>query len=188
MVVIAIFRVIKAPFIDGNLSIIDCYAEAVHVFRNFVHVIKNRLVGAPVHVIEKTVHVHENCCSRVLRILILEKFCWSALENAGLELYAGLLHVDRPGKPSLVLDFMEEYRAWVVDRNIIKLRARLGKETSLTPDLKTEIINGIDATMSAFITHRGKKVRLENIMQRQAYRLAGAMTDGKRYKSIRFKW
>ena len=119
---------------------------------------------------------------------ILEKFCWSALENAGLELYAGLLHVDRPGKPSLVLDFMEEYRAWVVDRNIIKLRARLGKETSLTPDLKTEIINGIDATMSAFITHRGKKVRLENIMQRQAYRLAGAMTDGKRYKSIRFKW
>ena len=70
MVVIAIFRVIKAPFIDGNLSIIDCYAEAVHVFRNFVHVIKNRLVGAPVHVIEKTVHVHENCCSRVLRILI----------------------------------------------------------------------------------------------------------------------
>lgn len=72
MVVIAIFRVIKAPFIDGNLSIIDCYAEAVHVFRNFVHVIKNRLVGAPVHVIEKTVHVHENCCSRVLRILTSE--------------------------------------------------------------------------------------------------------------------
>ena len=73
MVVIAIFRVIKAPFIDGNLSIIDCYAEAVHVFRNFVHVIKNRLVGAPVHVIEKTVHVHENCCSRVLRILKTEQ-------------------------------------------------------------------------------------------------------------------
>lgn len=72
MVVIAIFRVTKAPFIDENLSIIDCYAEAVHVFRNFVHVIKNRLVGAPVHVIEKTVHVHENCCSRVLRILKAE--------------------------------------------------------------------------------------------------------------------
>lgn len=78
MVVIAIFRVIKAPFIDGNLSIIDCYAEAVHVFRNFVHVIKNRLVGAPVHVIEKTVHVHENCCSRVLRIL---KWVHSGINN-----------------------------------------------------------------------------------------------------------
>lgn len=69
MVVIAIFRVIKAPYIDRNLSIINCYAKTVHVFRNLVHVIKNRLVGAPVHVSEKTVHVHENCCSRVLRIL-----------------------------------------------------------------------------------------------------------------------
>ena len=88
MMVIAIFRVIKAPYIDRNLSIINCYAETVHVFTNFVHVIKNRLVGetvhvftnfvhviknrlvgAPVHVIEKTVYVHENCCSRVLRIL-----------------------------------------------------------------------------------------------------------------------
>ena len=69
MMVIAIFRVIKAPYIDRNLSIINCYAETVHVFKNFVHVIKNRLVGAPVHVIEKTVYVHENCCSRVLRIL-----------------------------------------------------------------------------------------------------------------------
>jgi len=39
-------------------------------------------------------------------------------------------------------------KAWVVDRNIIKLRARLGKETSLTPDLKTEIINGIDVKSS----------------------------------------
>ena len=57
MMVIAIFRVIKAPYIDRNLSIINCYAETVHVFRNFVHVIKNRLVGAPVHVIEKTVYV-----------------------------------------------------------------------------------------------------------------------------------
>lgn len=70
MVVIAIFRVIKAPYIDRNLSIINCYAKTVHVFRNLVHVIKNRLVGAPVHVSKKTVHVHENCCSRVLRILI----------------------------------------------------------------------------------------------------------------------
>lgn len=83
MVVIAIFRVIKAPFIDGNLSIIDCYAEAVHVFRNFVHVIKNRLVGAPVHVIEKTVHVHENCCSRVLRILSWLGVCPGNNESAG---------------------------------------------------------------------------------------------------------
>ena len=96
MVVIAIFRVIKAPFIDGNLSIIDCYAEAVHVFRNFVHVIKNRLVGAPVHVIEKTVHVHENCCSRVLRILIEPAFLLHILAgvlNGALDGRRHVLHL-----------------------------------------------------------------------------------------------
>ena len=70
MMVIAIFRVIKAPYIDRNLSIINCYAETVHVFRNFVHVI------------EKTVHVHENCCARVLRILTVWSIKFDELKEA----------------------------------------------------------------------------------------------------------
>jgi CRISPR-associated protein Cas1 len=41
-----------------------------------------------------------------------------ALLNAGLEPYCGFFHTTRAGKPSLVLDIMEEYRAWVVDRTI----------------------------------------------------------------------
>ena len=36
---------------------------------------------------------------------ILESYVWSALDNAGFELYEGMLHTDRPGKASLVLDF-----------------------------------------------------------------------------------
>ena len=39
--------------------------------------------------------------------------------NAGLEPFAGFLHVDRPGKPSLVLDLVEEFRQPVVDRAVI---------------------------------------------------------------------
>ena len=39
--------------------------------------------------------------------------------NAGLEPFAGFLHVDRSGKPSLVLDLMEEFRQPVVDRAIL---------------------------------------------------------------------
>ena len=35
---------------------------------------------------------------------------------AGLDPYAGFIHVDRPGKPSMVLDLIEEFRAPVVDR------------------------------------------------------------------------
>lgn len=33
---------------------------------------------------------------------ILESYVWQALDNAGLEVFAGIYHTDRPGKPSLV--------------------------------------------------------------------------------------
>src|SRR5438477_161295 len=44
-----------------------------------------------------------------------------ALILAGLDPYAGFLHADRPGKPSLVLDLIEEVRQTVVDRTVIGL-------------------------------------------------------------------
>jgi len=44
-----------------------------------------------------------------------------AILLAGLDPYAGFIHVDRPGKPSLVLDLIEEFRAPVVDRAILGL-------------------------------------------------------------------
>ena len=46
----------------------------------------------------------------------------------------------------------------------------------------------IDETMANAVSWQGKSVRLENALQRQAYRLAGTVVDGKRYKSIRFRW
>jgi CRISPR-associated protein Cas1 len=48
--------------------------------------------------------------------------------NAGLEPFGGFLHVDRPGKPSLVLDLIEEFRQPIVDRAVL---ACLTKGTSL---------------------------------------------------------
>ena len=44
-----------------------------------------------------------------------------ALLLAGLDSYGGFLHADRPGKPSLVLDMIEEFRSAVVDRTMIGL-------------------------------------------------------------------
>ncbi|TJX13276.1 type I-C CRISPR-associated endonuclease Cas1 [Tissierella creatinini] len=45
----------------------------------------------------------------------------SALETVGLDPYVGFMHVDRPGRPSLALDLMEELRAVMVDRLAISL-------------------------------------------------------------------
>jgi len=45
----------------------------------------------------------------------------SALEGVGLDPAVGLLHRDRPGRPSLALDLVEEFRAWFADRLVLTL-------------------------------------------------------------------
>ena len=45
----------------------------------------------------------------------------SALEVVGLDPQVGFLHRDRPGRPSLALDLMEEFRAFIVDRLVLNL-------------------------------------------------------------------
>jgi len=45
----------------------------------------------------------------------------SALEAVGLDPAVGFLHRDRPGRPSLALDLMEEFRAYLADRLALSL-------------------------------------------------------------------
>ncbi|MBM4152384.1 MAG: type I-C CRISPR-associated endonuclease Cas1 [Kiritimatiellaceae bacterium] len=47
--------------------------------------------------------------------------CRSALEGVGLDPCVGYLHCDRPGRPSLALDLMEEFRAFLADRLVLSL-------------------------------------------------------------------
>jgi len=45
----------------------------------------------------------------------------SALETVGLDPAVGFLHRDRPGRPGLALDIMEEFRPYLVDRLALSL-------------------------------------------------------------------
>lgn len=45
----------------------------------------------------------------------------SALEGVGLDPAVGFLHRDRPGRPGLALDLVEEFRAWFADRLVLSL-------------------------------------------------------------------
>ncbi len=54
----------------------------------------------------------------------------SALEGVGLDPAVGFLHRDRPGRPGLALDMMEEFRSFLADRltlSLINLRQVQGK-------------------------------------------------------------
>ncbi len=52
---------------------------------------------------------------------ILNHDCASALSAVGLDPQVGFLHTDRPGRPSLACDLMEEFRPIFVDRLVLKL-------------------------------------------------------------------
>ena len=45
----------------------------------------------------------------------------SAMETTGLDPQVGFLHRIRPGRPSLALDLMEEFRAYIADRVVLNL-------------------------------------------------------------------
>lgn len=96
-----------------------------------------------------------------------------ALVLAGLDPYAGFLHADRPGKPSLVLDFIEEFRQVAVDRVVFGLvnrnfkveQAGDGKmDLATRKTLAEHILSHLDTN----VRYQGKRFALRMIIQMQA--------------------
>ncbi len=119
---------------------------------------------------------------------ILSTIVSNAIINAGLELYVGILHSSVPGKPALLLDLMEEYRAVVVDKAVIKIRFLLDDHKDLNADLKKRLIKEIYISVNRRHLYNGRKIKLESIIQRQLYRLAATFCKKRKYKSITHKW
>ena len=70
-----------------------------------------------------------NCLLSFLYTLLVHD-ARSALESVGLDPAVGFLHRDRPGRPSLALDLIEEFRPFLADRlalSLINLRQVQGK-------------------------------------------------------------
>jgi CRISPR-associated protein Cas1 len=53
--------------------------------------------------------------------VLLAHDCASALQAVGLDPAVGFLHRDRPGRPGLALDLMEEFRPFLADRLALSL-------------------------------------------------------------------
>ncbi len=61
-----------------------------------------------------------NCLLSFLYTLVMHDIR-SALESVGLDPAVGFLHRDRPGRPGLALDLMEEFRPFLADRLALSL-------------------------------------------------------------------
>lgn len=90
---------------------------------------------------------------------LLTHDCRSALESSGLDSQCGFLHRDRPGRPSLALDLMEEMRAFLADRTALSLLNRRQIQFS---DFRTEETGGV------FLKDEARKTVLTAWQERKA--------------------
>lgn len=90
--------------------------------------------------------------------------CRSALEGVGLDPCVGFLHTDRPGRPSLALDLMEEFRSFLADRLVLSLINRrqiqpkdfqdsAGGAVSMTDDARKTLLATWQKRKQEEITH-----------------------------------
>jgi CRISP-associated protein Cas1 len=113
-----------------------------------------------------------------------------ALVLAGLDPYGGFLHADRPGKVSLVLDAIEEFRQTVVDRTIIGMVNRgvaLEQDESglLSEPTRRRIAEKVLERLESTEPYEGKRQALRIILQSQA-RHAATFLRGEREAYIPF--
>lgn len=70
-----------------------------------------------------------NCLLSFLYALVRHD-CVAGLTSVGLDPFVGFLHAERPNRPALALDLMEEFRPWLADRLAVTLinRRQIGPE------------------------------------------------------------
>ena len=122
---------------------------------------------------------------------------YSQVENAiilaGLDPYAGFVHVDRPGKPSLVLDLIEEFRQMIVDRTVFglinkRVKLAVDEEGMLTQKARRTLADKVLARMEARVAYEDKKHTLRTVLQSQARRVAAFVRGEGQYKPFVARW
>jgi len=113
---------------------------------------------------------------------------------AGLDPYAGFIHTDRPGKPSLVLDLIEEFRQTAIDRLVFGLAARSyrvmqDEQGCLLPEARRAYAEKVLQHLGATVRYEGKRYPLRTVIQTQARYLASFLRgDRDGYAPFKATW
>ena len=82
----------------------------------------------------------------------------SACEATGLDVQVGFLHRDRPGRPGMALDLMEEFRPYLADRMVLSL---VNRQQIQPKDFE------IRESGAVYLTESGRKTFLTTWQQRK---------------------
>jgi CRISPR-associated protein Cas1 len=118
---------------------------------------------------------------------------------AGLNPYLGFLHTDRPGKPSMVLDLIEEFRQPIVDKSVITLVSkRIVQENNIEPVEngyyldnfgKHKVVEAIVTRLSKVIPSRNFQHSFSSLIQHQARQVVKFISgETKSYSPFVHRW
>jgi CRISPR-associated protein Cas1 len=110
---------------------------------------------------------HINCLLSFLYALVRHD-CIAALTSIGLDPFVGFLHAERPNRPALALDLMEEFRPWLADRLAVTLinRQQIGPE-----DFRTREGGAVE------FTDAGRKRVIKAYQERKQEKLTHPLLD-----------
>ena len=125
---------------------------------------------------------------------ILYTRIWGAVQNAGLNPFISFLHAYQKGKPTLVYDAIEEFRAPIVDRTVIALLSKgeikpwADKET-MPAKVRRKLAEEILQRMYMPAHYRGKSVKTARIIQNQMDNIRKFLeNDAASYQPYLCKW
>jgi len=110
---------------------------------------------------------------------------WRGIHMSGLDPYAGYLHADRPGKPSLVLDMMEMFRTQAVDRIIVSMV----RESVPQGDWRTEVARKVISRLSEKVNFRETRTEMSQVAVMISRELASYLRgERKQFEGFYLSW
>lgn len=123
---------------------------------------------------------------------ILYNRVWQALLGAKLNPFDSIIHCRQTGKPTLVYDMVEIFRAQVVDRVVISLiqkgAALRANNGLLEQETRKQLSQNILDRLNRYENYRGEEITLEDIIRRQMNEIAGFIEKDIKYKPYIAKW
>jgi len=130
---------------------------------------------------------------------ILEGECWRGIHYAGLDPYGGFLHVDRPGRASMVLDLMEEFRQQVVDKVVLELvNHKRISETQfmiengvcvMNDSVRKLLLQELLSKLEDYVRYDNQKIRWSDLVGKEAIEIAKFLREEtKKIKGFWLRW
>lgn len=119
-----------------------------------------------------------------------------AVTEVGLDPFAGFLHSPRPGRPSCILDAMEEMRPVVVDAPILNLLVRkqipvyeFRADGRLDKTTREAIVESLTEELESQVVYDEERTTLRRVIAKQAQLLASSLRSAQQdFSYYKARW